>query len=189
MRGASAKFVAVIALLMAAAAFAQGPTLIYGLAIPEQVGALSHGPPVDYESKSTGLGYALRFLSRPGWLVDVYIYDFGLKTIPEDIDSAVLKNQMAQAKGDIFELGRRGSYANVADLGDFRIADGNAHPFACSTFSYLRGEKKDIDAISYLCLTSWKDKFVKIRMTAARNELSATDVTSFVKAWITLLRA
>jgi hypothetical protein len=184
-----AGFLAAAALLLAAAvALAQEPTKIYGLPIPERVGGLIHGQPVDYETKSPGLGYSLRFSGPPGWIVDVYIYDLGLKTIPDDLESGIVKSQLATAKGDIVELGRRGTYADVTELDGFAIADGGKTGFLCSTFSYLRGERKEMDVTSYLCLTSWSNKFVKMRMTAAKGLLSRTEATDFIKAWIKLLR-
>ena len=100
----------------------------------------------------------------------------------------MIKTQLAQARGDIFELGKRGTYANVTDKGDFKVPESGEPRFICSSFGYLRGERVDIDVESYLCLSSWKDKFVKIRMTAPKGALAKSDVTSFVQAWIELLR-
>jgi hypothetical protein len=175
-------------LLSAAAAFAQEPTkVIYGLSIPERVGGLVYRQTVDFESKSPGLGYALRFSGRPGWVVDVYIYDAGLKTIPADVESSVVKDQLAQAKGDVFELGKRGTYADVAEQGDFTIPDGGKTRFICASFSYLRGERVDINVESYLCLSTWNNRFFKVRMTAPKGTMSQSDATDFVKAWFAVL--
>jgi hypothetical protein len=190
MRKAGAGILTVVAVLVsAAAAFAQEKLkVVYGLSIPDRVGSLVYARTIDFESKSPGLGYALRFGGKPGWMVDVYLYDLGLKTIPSDAESDVIKNQLAQARGDIFELGKRGTYANVTDKGDFTVPATGKPRFICSSFGYLRGERVDIDVESYLCLSSWKDKFVKIRMTAPKGTLAKSDATSFVQAWIELLR-
>jgi hypothetical protein len=190
MRKAGAGILAVVAVLVsAAAAFAQEKSkVVYGLSIPDRVGSLVYKRTIDFESKSPGLGYALRFSGQPGWMVDVYLYDFGLKTIPADAESEVIRNQLAQARGDIFELGKRGTYANVTDKGDFTVPASGKPRFICSSFSYLRGERVDIDVESYLCLSSWKDKFVKVRMTAPKGALARSDAIDFVQAWIELLR-
>lgn len=188
MRRSCAAFLAVAALLLSTVmAFAQEPTKIYGLTIPDQVGGLVHGQPVDYESKNPGLGYSLRFSGRPGWIVDVYLYDLGLKSIPDDAGSDVVRKQLAMAKGDVFELGRRGLYADVTDQGDFNLADGGQVSSVCTAFSYLRGERKDINVDSFLCVKPWNNKFVKIRMTAPKGMMSKDDATGFVRAWISLL--
>ena len=194
MRKAGAGILAVIAVLVsAAAAFAQEKPqekskVVYGLSIPDRVGSLVYRQTIDFESKSPGLGYALRFSGQPGWMVDVYLYDFGLKTIPADAESEVIKNQLAQARGDIFELGKRGTYANVIDKGDFKVPAIGKPRFICSSFSYLRGDRVDIDVESFLCVSSWNDKFVKVRMTAPKGTLARSDVTDFVQAWIGLVR-
>lgn len=190
MRRAFAGIVTVIAVLMAASAASAQEKLksVYGLSIPDRVGSLVYARTVDFESKTPGLGYGLRFGGQPGWIVDVYLYDFGMKSIPADAESEVIRNQLAQAKGDVFELGKRGTYASVTDKGDFTVPASSKPRFICSSFSYLRGERVDIDVESYLCLSSWNDKFVKIRMTAPKGMMSRSDATSFVQAWSLLLR-
>ena len=129
MRKAFAGILAVAAVLVSAApAFAQEKQqekqkAVYGLSIPDRVGSLVYARTIDFESKSPGLGYALRFGGKPGLMVDVYLYDLGLKTIPSDVESELIKNQLAQARGDIFELGKRGTYASVTDNGDFQVPE------------------------------------------------------------------
>ncbi|MCP4617806.1 MAG: hypothetical protein GY844_15400 [Bradyrhizobium sp.] len=190
MRGARAGILAVVAVLvLAATGFAQEKLqVIYGLSIPDRVGSLVYGRTIDFEAKSPGLGYALRFGGKPGWMVDVYLYDLGQRTIPADAESAVIRNQLMQARGDVFELGKRGTYADVTDKGDFTVPSTGKPRFICSSFSYLRGERVDIDVESYLCLSSWNNKFVKVRMTAPKGTMSRSDATDFVQAWIELLR-
>jgi len=180
-------FAAVV--LTAAAALAQEKSkTIYGLSIPDRVGSLSYRQSVDFESKTPGLGYALRFTGPTGWLVDVYLYDLGLKSIPSDVESRVVRDQLAQARGDVFELGKRGTYAKLADKGDFTVPDSGKPRFICASFSYLRGDRVDIDVESFLCLTSWNDKFVKLRMTGPRGTIARADATAFATAWMDLLR-
>ena len=190
MHRVSAGILTVIAVLVSAATVSAQEKLksVYGLSIPDRVGSLVYARTVDFESKTPGLGYALRFGGQPGWLVDVYLYDLGLKTIPADAESEVIRSQLAQARGDVFELGKRGTYADVTDKGDFTVPASGKPRFICSSFGYRRGERVDIDVESYLCLSSWKDKFVKVRMTAPKGTLTRADATSFVQAWIELLR-
>jgi hypothetical protein len=194
MRWPRAGILTVVAVLASAAAvLAQEKPqeklkVIYGLSIPDRVGSLVYGRTIDFESKSPGLGYALRFGGQPGWMVDVYLYDLGMKTIPADAESEVVRNQLAQARGDVFELGKRGTYANVTGKGDFTVPATGKPRFICASFNYLRGERVDIDVDSFLCLSSWNNKFVKVRMTAPKGTLSRSDATGFVQAWIELLR-
>jgi hypothetical protein len=169
-------------------ASAQDTASIYGLTVPAKVDGLTRGQPVDYESKSPGLGYALRFSGHVGWTVDVYIYDFQLKSIPSDLNADVVVGQFKRAQNDIFELGRRGGYANVQASGQFEVAREGKPIFHCAAFNYLRGDMRDIDVDSFLCLTTWNDKFVKFRMTGVKGSIARDDVISFLTAWIPLLR-
>ena len=59
--------------------------------------------------------------------------------------------------------------------------------FHCASFNYLRGDNRDIDVDSFLCLTSWSDKFVKFRMTGVKGSISRTNTFSFLAAWMPLL--
>src|SRR5262245_20690378 len=104
-------FAAIVAFTLVASA--QNTETVYGLTLPAQIDRLTRGPPIDYESKSPGLGYAFRFSGRPGWTVDVYIYDFQLTSIPADLNAPVVIDQFTRAQNDVFELGQRGGYANV----------------------------------------------------------------------------
>ena len=194
MRKLGTGILAVVAVLVSAAvALAQEKTqekssVVYGLSIPDRIGSLLYRQAVDYESKSPGLGYGLRFTGPPGWIVDVFLYDLGLKTIPADPGSELITKQLAQAKGDVFALGQRGTYADVSEKGDFAIPETGMARFICTSFGYLRGERVDIAVDSFLCLTSWSNKFVKVRMTAPRATISRSDVREFANAWIALLR-
>jgi hypothetical protein len=121
-------------------------------------------------------------------MADVYLYDLGLKTIPAGPESDVIRKQLSQAKGDVFALGQWGTYANVSEKGDFAIPETGKAGFICTSFSYLRGDREDIEVDSFLCLTSWNNKFVKIRMTGPNGSISQSDASDFAKAWIALLR-
>jgi hypothetical protein len=184
----SALAIAVIALSVSATLAQTKSKIIYGLSIPDWVGSLVYKETVDFESKSPGLGYALRFSGQPGWLVDVYLYDVGLKSIPSDIESDVVKAQFAQAKGDVFELGKRGTYADVKDAGDFTVPATGKPRFVCTSFSYKRGDRIDVEVDSFLCLTAWNNKFVKLRMTGPKGSISRSDANLFATAWISLLK-
>jgi hypothetical protein len=190
MRGVRACLLAIAAVgLTAVTALAQERSkTIFGLSIPDRVGSLTYRQSVDFESKTPGLGYALRFSGPTGWLVDVYLYDLGMKTIPADAHSSVIRDQLAQARGDVYELARRGTYANVTETGEFAVPDSSKARFVCTGFSYQRGDRVDVAVDSFLCLTSWHDKFVKLRMTGPKGTIARSDVAAFAAAWIELLR-
>src|SRR5437879_5436107 len=99
-------------LLMAAMVAAKSEAAFFGLTFPDRVADAQIGPTTDYEKTNPGLGYSVRY-RQPGWTTDVYIYDLGRPSIPDDVESDVVKAQLRQAQGDILELQRRGVYAKV----------------------------------------------------------------------------
>ena len=83
-----------------------------GLTFPEQVAGAKIGSTRDFETSDPGLGYGVKY-EKPGWSIDVFIYDLRRKSIPDDIGSDVLKAQIAQAQGDILEQEKKGAYKQV----------------------------------------------------------------------------
>jgi hypothetical protein len=155
-----------LAALMALGAIATGRTdaTYLGLTFPDRVADARLGPITNFEEKSPGWGYGARYLQE-GWTIDVYIYDRGLSSIPGDVDSEVLTSEIKEARSEIMELQRRGSYAQVKQLRDSVMRDqrGRAR-FLCSDFAYVHEKTGTVD--SFLCLTGWHDKFVKFRLTS-----------------------
>jgi len=184
-KGAAAIAAALLFAVWANAASAQKPLIILGLKIPDRVGGLPHGKVHDYESTNKGLGYSIPFESR-GWSIDVYLYDFGLRSIPDDPQAEAVTKHLKQAKGDVFELERRGYYAEVVDKGDYNIGRKGRTRFVCSMFGYIH-KQMNAKVDSYLCLTSWHNKFFKIRMTTPQSDTSNAEATKFVESWIDLL--
>ena len=190
MRKRVAGIVAVVAVLASATAANAQEKLsnVFGLSIPDRVGSLLYSRSVDYESKRPGLGYGLTFIGLSGWIANVYFYDLGLKTIPPDPQSDLVKKQLAQAKGDVVSFGQRGMYVDVTDKGEFVIPETGAPRFLCANFNYRLVDRAGTPADSYLCLTAWNGKFVKMRMTARLGNISRSDVQEFANAWTGLLR-
>ena len=96
-------------------------------------------------------------------------------------------NTWSGPRANIFELGRRGSYADVQERDEFTIDREGKTRFVCVSFNYRRGERKEFDVESHLCLASWNNKFVKIRMTAVKSDVSRSEAMKLVDAWIGIL--
>jgi hypothetical protein len=177
----------VAALFTAVAAPADAQALIhtetvYGLRLPAQIGGAERVSVKDYETARPGLGYGVTY-RLPGWTTDLYIYDLKLSSIPDDPISTVVTEALTQAKNEVFGLGQRGDYKNVVLKSDYTILDSSGRTrFVCAMFGYhhvkLKGE---VD--SYLCMTGWKGKFVKFRMTTPRNDASGAVSRRFIEAW------
>lgn len=168
-------------------AVAQAPLKIFDLTIPDQVAGLPHGQLHDYEKTSPGLGYSVDF-NRPGWNIDVYVYTLQLSSIPADPMSNEVIQQLEQAKSSILAAEKRGNYANVVVKGDFTINDvAGRTRFVCSALTYDVTKQSGASADGYICLTSSKNKFLKIRMTTRRRADSSADARRFVESWIPVL--
>ena len=178
-RGAILGFV-----LAAAASVAQAAETHFGLTFPDRVGDAQRGSTRDFETKDPGLGYGVKY-DKPGWAIDTFIYDLGRGSIPSDVASDVLKAQIKQAEGDIFEQQKRGVYAKVKVTRSYVIKDaGGRSRFLCEAFSYVR---ENVDVDSFLCLTGWNNKFVKFRLTTAHGSRGAAEAQRFMEAWFKVL--
>ena len=104
------------------------------------------------------------------------------------MEAGAVKDELTEARDEVSELAKRGTYTNLTDTGDFKVPNSGKPRFVCLSFSYQRGDRVDVAADSFLCLTSWHDKFVKLRMTGAKGTIARSDVTAFATAWIDLLQ-
>jgi hypothetical protein len=177
----------VVAIMAATTVATRGQTpvrtdTVFGLRLPAQIGGAERGAVKDYETTMPGLGYGVAY-RLPGWTVDIYIYDLKLSSIPDDPTSTVAAEALAQAKNEVVGIGERGDYRNVVLRSDYTIRDAAGRTrFVCAMFTYHHVQlKKDVD--SYLCLTAWKGKFVKFRMTTPRNDASSAVSRRFIEAW------
>jgi len=174
-----------VGLMLAVAGTAKSEATFLGLTFPDQVADADIGPTKDYEGTSPGLGYNVRYV-QPGWTMDVFIYDLRRRSIPDNVESEVVKRQLKQAQGDIIELERRGVYAQVDLKRSYLLRDDRGRPrFQCSDFAYVHEKVGAVD--SALCLTAWRGKFVKFRLTTARHAGWDAEVKRFMDAWISIL--
>jgi hypothetical protein len=180
---AAAIFVGVLAVSPNASA----QTTVAGISVPDQVGGISHQPPVDFETKSPGYGYGLRF-PNPGWTIDVYIYDLQMKSIADDPASAEVQAALKESQGEIAAIAQRGDYTGVTLKDTFTISDtaGRAR-FTCAEYSYF-SKRQNADLDSYLCLAGAKGQFVKLRMDTLKTNINARrTVEGWARAWMPVL--
>lgn len=166
---------------LAASSNASAQTTVAGISVPDQVGGISHQPPIDFESRSPGYGYGLRFPSS-GWTIDVYIYDLQVKSIPDDPASAAVQGALQESEGAIE---KRSDYTGVTLKDTFTIRDaaGRAR-FVCVEYNYFSTRQKaDLD--SYVCLGGARGQFVKLRMDTLKSNTEARrTVEGWARAWI-----
>jgi len=186
MRYASRLSILIAGLLVLAVGGTQAAVSYFGLTFPDRIGGARIGPVTDFEKTDPGLGYGVRY-DKPGWVIDVYIYDDGIGPVPADLESTVVQSQLKQAQGDIFGLQKRGDYANVSLKRSYVLRDAGGRPrFLCADYTFVRKGMGNVD--SFLCLTSWNGRFVKFRLTTGERPGSDREAAAFVNAWSGMLR-
>ena len=116
------------------------------------------------------LGYSINYESREGGRVTVYVYDAGLKTIPNDITSNVLKNEINKAKGEIQAVAKRGLYQNVKEVKDETTTIGGKTGKIKALHSLFDLSAGGRDLTSEIFLFPYQNKFIKIRATRLRDK-------------------
>ena len=170
---------------VAATGAARSDVTFFGLTFPDRVAGAEIEASTDNEKTTPGLGYRVTY-REPEWTIDVYIYDLGQTSIPEDPGSGVLKSQLRQAHRDILEVERSGIYSKVKLTRSYvmRDSDGRAR-LDCSDYTYVHETAGPVD--SFLCLAGWHNKFVKFRLTSPRHAGSDAEAKRFLDAWIKIL--
>jgi len=157
----------------------------FGLSFPDSVAGFPRGDVRDFEKDHPGLGYGVKYNKDNTWLVDVFIYDDGFKDLPDSLSADVVVKQFDQARGDIY-TNQKNNHGKVQDKGRFTIAGPDKKPrFSCGVYLIETGTHKKID--SFLCLTVWKGKFVKYRLSTLTNSASTDVAKRFVGAWTKIL--
>ena len=180
--------IGIYALLLVGAAGAQEPLKLYGLTIPDRVAGLPHEAPVDYEKTNPGLGTSVQFI-RPGWRIDVYIYDVWTER-PFPDDPRVSPGQGPVERGAARHSRDASSSAPTAMSRSRATTQSSASGttrFVCLALQLFRHNRRELDVDSHACVSAWNNKFIKIRMTARLNAATAAEARSFVEAWIDLL--
>jgi len=128
------------------------------------------------------MGYGVRF-TRPGWTIDIYIYDLKMKSIPDDPASAAVQSAIDEAKDEIAAFEKKGNYVGVTLKNTFTINDaaGRAR-FSCAEYNYFH-KQRAVDLDSFLCLAGARGKLFQIRMDTVKSTRSNDNPRTFVEAW------
>jgi hypothetical protein len=112
-----------------------------------------------------GLGYSIGYITPEKILATIYVYNGGLDKIPDGPGSEAVKQQILNAKGDIYELKKRGDYDTVTPRGDEKPQEvplgKGAKALRLSFEIGFDGQK----LVSYIFVTGYKNHFVKIRFS------------------------
>ena len=180
---------ALFALVFGAAAtvpaFGIASVNVFGLKAPDEIEGFTLNDSTNFEKIKPGDGYGLDY-SQSGWKLDVFIYDLKRAAIPDDAKSAIVRAEFERVRADAFLAQPRGLYAQVYLRRNFTIDDAAKRTrFQCAAFHLTRDGAKPQDG--YLCVTSWNNKFVKLRLTTLADSNTEAAARKYVTAWIPVL--
>jgi hypothetical protein len=170
--------------LLGSLAQAQAPTApvtVAGLTFPLEVAGARIAASQDYESQHPGFGHTVRY-TRQNWIIDIDLYDMRRRVIAEGPNSPPVREQLEHAAGEVIRTFNRTERTAGYVINDAR---GRAR-LQCASFVYRRSDRPG-DFTSLLCVTGWKNKFVRFRMSAPRQGSSEADAKAVLEAWIEIL--
>ena len=158
---------------------------MHGLRAPEEIDSFRLNDSTNLEKTKPGDGYGLDY-SRSGWKLDVFIYDLKRVAIPDDVKSAIVRAEFERSRGDAFLAQPRGIYAQVYLRRNFTIEDDAKRTrFQCAAMHMTRDGAKPQDG--YMCVTSWNNKFIKLRLSTLSDAGTEGSARKAVAAWIPVL--
>jgi hypothetical protein len=175
----------VLGAVAVAPAFGIAAVSVFGLRAPEEISGFTLNDSTNFEKLKPGDGYGLDY-SQSGWKLDVFIYDLKRAAIPDDVKTAIVRAEFERARADTFLAQPRGIYAQVYLRRNFTIEDNAKRTrFQCAAFHLTRDGAKPQDG--FLCVTSWNNKFVKLRLTTLADSSTEAAARNHVMAWIPVL--
>jgi hypothetical protein len=135
-----------------------------GLVFPDRLASMQKDKVTDYEKDNPGLGVGIGYNS-PGITLTIYVYNYGIKSLPGSPDDPAIRQHFAQVVGDVMTMGLRGRYIDLVKSQETEVVLGSSPtgPKALSaSFSYVQN---NVERLSKLYLTSYKNHFVKVRYT------------------------
>ncbi len=180
-RAAGALTTLVLSVSLAQAQAPTAPVTVFGLTFSIEVAGARIAASQDYESQHPGLGHSVRY-TRQNWTIDIDLYDMRRRVIAEGPHSAPVREQLEHAAAEIVRTFNRAertaSYVINDDRGRARLQ--------CASLVYRRSDRPG-DFLSLLCVTGWKSKFVRFRMSAPRQGSAEADAKAVLEAWLEIL--
>lgn len=154
-----------IAAATASAAFAQARP---DYQFPQKIGPAELIGVEDFEAKDPGMGKAGRYKFQ-GWTMGVYVYDKKRSDIAPASNPAQAKAELDTAAGELIEVKRLGHYTRLDEGTAFAIPP--TQPiFWCRAFTAQlaakAGAAQQPAFDTYTCVTTSKQRFVKLRITS-----------------------
>lgn len=139
-----------------------------GILFPDHLPGMTKVSVVEYEKKHPGLGISVGY-NGPRIAATIYVYNMRMTSVPNNIESPDFVAHFKQTAEDIFQAGRQGLWNNVRRTSEEILFVGQPETglkAQCGSFSYSRNND---ELLSKLCLFAYKNYFVKIRFTYAKD--------------------
>ncbi len=128
-----------------------------------EVKGLDRQKPNQFKDKA--LGYSVAYLGE-GTVITVFVYNLGLKKIPDGPDSDIVKAEMYESLLAVEANKANGRYKSISPVNEKVIPLGSS-----KTAPQIRRKRYEVEiakegaAITELYVTGYKDYFIKIRAT------------------------
>jgi hypothetical protein len=160
------------------------PVTMHGLAFPDSIDGYARGETRDFESQHPGVGYSAAYRRNP-WNATVFIYDLRLPSIPDDPLGPLIGEQVLQASAEINRAVTAGAYEKASSKGTYNLPNAGRARFQCADFTLVRGGGQEWDSL--LCITTWRGKFIKFRVSGPKQPDGTAGARRFVEAWSKVL--
>lgn len=160
----------VVALVAAAATAVSQPATKPAYTFPQKIGVAQLANVEDFEAKDPGLGQVGQYTFQ-GWRMSMYVYDKRRTDLADTPNAAQIKAELDLSVGDILEAKKLGHYSRV-DEGTMFFMPPLATPpvFQCRSFVIQTTTKPAAQPTtpyeSYMCVTTMRKKFVKMRFSS-----------------------
>lgn len=158
--------------------------------IPQKVGALQFQRLIQFDDER--LGVQIRYSAPDGTKADVYLYNLGLSSIPEDLTSAAAQELFQSACDEVLGLADEKFYLDLQLLSSqhLHLPDNSPVPtYLWAAFYYQQapGPLTQLEGkrYSHLALRTDRGFINKVRYTYPEDlaETAASGLVSFLFAW------
>ena len=141
-----------------------------GVRLPERIGEMHINEVDDFRPVDPSLGRGFHY-QYPQVKVSIYVYNGGKSTIRAGITDPDIRDEIIGAIRDVYSQGELGYYLDIKAMNpqssDFETATGNQEVlWTRFTFTEIE-DGLQVDKISWLYITAYKNHFFKIRYTCA----------------------
>jgi hypothetical protein len=146
--------------------------------LPAEVAGFTRGETTWHEPARPGLGVTVDY-AGPGRsaVSTVSLYDRGLRTLPQDIASPAMQQELAAAVEESLALAERRTSQELSEGDRSVLAVPGQAPLQCTRLQGTYG-RQPVETL--LCLGTASGRFLKVQVTAPSRQVQPVDPMPFV---------